>query len=223
MKSMSDNVSAAGTLPGYDRAEKPEREERSDEMRAAWALVLADAVVHRLPPLTLELGAPAPEAGSSVEPSVEAPPLAAASGHDGELEGGSAAAAGTSGAGGAGGDAPIEHMNVSVDDERLGRVAFTVRRDKGGLDIVIGVADSHVKALIEAERIALVQALKAAGLTVARVEVAATQPAGTLLAPNARGARSGMGPRGQNAKVRAYRTSLEEEATSTAENVDLTA
>lgn len=219
---MSDNVSGAGVLPGYDKLEKPERDERDEETRAAWALVFADAVVQRLPRLALELGAPAADADAGEQPAADAARSAAPGEHETALEGG-AASRGQSRVGGAEGDAPIEHMNVSVDDERLGRVAFTVTRDRGGLDIVIGVADTHVKALIEAERIALVQALKAAGLTVARVEVAATQPAGTLLAPNPRGARSSMGPRGQSAKVRAYRTSLEEEATSTAENVDLTA
>jgi hypothetical protein len=222
VKTMSDNVSGAGALPGYDQLEKPERDELDDERRAAWALVLADAVVHRLPRLALELGSASPDGGSSQQPAAEA----ARSATPGELEtelGGGGAARGQSRSGGAEGDAPIEHMNVSVDDERLGKVAFTVTRDRSGLDIVIAVADSHVKALIEAERIALVQALKAAGLTVARVDVAAARPAGTLLAPQPRGARSSSGPGGQSAKVRAYRTSLEEEATSTAENVDLTA
>jgi flagellar hook-length control protein FliK len=222
VKTMSDNVSSAGALPGYEKLEKPERDERDDETRAAWALVFAEAVVQRLPPLTLELGAASSDAGSSERPATDAARSAASGELEAELDGG-AASHGQSRVGGAEGEAPIEHMNVSVDDERLGRVAFTVTRDKSGLDIVIGVADTHVKALIEAERIALVQALKAAGLTVARVEVAATQPAGTLLAPTQRGARSSTGPRGQSAKVRAYRTSLEEEATSTAENVDLTA
>jgi hypothetical protein len=221
VKSMSDNVSGATALPGYDKLERPERDELDDERRAAWALVLADAVVHRLPRLVLELGSPSAE-GASEPPAAEAARGAARGELEMELEG-DGAARGQSRTGGAGGDAPIEHMNVSVDDERLGRVAFTVTRDRSGLDIVIAVADSHVKALIEAERIALVQALKAAGLTVGRVEVAATPPAGTLLAPNPRGARSNSGPRGESAKVRAYRTSLEEEATSTAENVDLTA
>ncbi len=220
---MSDNVSGAGALPGYDRPERDERVERDDETQATWALVLASAVVQRLP--ALELASASPDAGASDQPAEEAAPApSAARGElDGEL-GGGAAAHGSRGVGVGAGDAPLEHMNVSVDDERLGKVAFTVTRDRRGLDIVIGVADSHVKALIEAERIDLVQALKAAGLTVTRVEVAATQPAGTLLAPNVRGARSNMGPRGQSAKVRAYRTALdEEEATSTAENVDLTA
>ncbi|MET0412742.1 MAG: flagellar hook-length control protein FliK [Polyangiaceae bacterium] len=219
---MSDNVSGAGTLPSYDKLEKPERDELDDERRTAWALVLADAVVHRLPRLELELGAPSADAGTSEPPASEAALSATPGELETELDGGSAAR-GQSRVGGAGGAAPIEHMSVSVDDERLGKVAFTVTRDGSGLDIVIAVADSHVKALIEAERIALVQALKAAGLTVVRVEVAASQPAGTLLAPNPRGARSSSGSRGQSAKVRAYRTSLEEEATSTAENVDLTA
>lgn len=221
---MSDNVSSAGSLPGYDKPEKPERDERDDETRAAWALVLADAVVHQLPRLALELGTPSPDGCESEERAGDAAPPEATP-MEVELETDLGAGSGTAGArraGAAGGDAPIERMSVSVDDERLGRVAFTVTRASSGLDIVIGVADSHVKALIEAERIALVQTLKAAGLMLARVEVAATQPAGTLLAPSVRGARS-MSPRGQSAKVRAYRTSLEEEATSTAENVDLTA
>jgi flagellar hook-length control protein FliK len=212
---MSDSVSAAGALPSYEKTEQPERDERDDESRAAWALVLADAVVHRLPQLALELAPPVVEAPGSDESPSETAPIPAR----GEVDAG---AAGASRLGAASGEAPLAHMDVSVDDERLGKVAFRVTRDKGGLDIVIAVADSHVKALIEAERISLVQALKAAGLTVAKVEVAATQPAGTLLAPNSRGARS-TSPRGQSAKVRAYRTTLEEEATSTADNVDLTA
>jgi flagellar hook-length control protein FliK len=220
---MSDKVTSGGRASGVDGYEKrPERErdDANDETRAAWALAFTDAVVHRLPQLALAL-APSPPPASSeagAEGEGEATSELRGESRTSERTHGATAGLGVPG----GGDAPIENMSVSIEDARLGRVAFKVTREGTGLDIVIGVADSHVKALIEAERLDLVQALKAAGLRVCRVEVMGGDTPGTLLAPSSRAARS-TSSRGQNAKVRAYRTSLEEDEASTAENVDLTA
>jgi hypothetical protein len=224
---MSDNItsaSRASAIGGYEPSLE-EKRERRDTSDAAWALVLTDAVLHQLPRFTLDLAPPSPDASEDAEGATSAldPELSARS----ELaaHGDPGGALGSSNAVPGGGDGPdaLDQLSAHFDDARLGKVAFTVTRQAHGLDIVIGVADSDVKALIEADRLVLIQALKAAGLHVSRVEVMGSETAGTLLAPNPRGVRSSMSPRGQSAKVRAYRTSLEEEAASTADNVDLTA
>jgi flagellar hook-length control protein FliK len=224
---MSDNVTSASssTFAGGEKVEhearEKEREERDEGRQAAWALALTGAVLYQLPRLSLEHSPGSPANGDGAEAATEG---VSRLGDDEPAQTRGAPARSGSSVGDAGaGDAEPERMSVDLEDARLGKVAFTVTREARGLGIVIGVADSHVKALIEAERLSLIEALKAAGLDVARVEVTAGETPGTLLAPTNRGVRSSMSSRGQSARVRAYRTSLEEEPASTAENVDLTA
>ena len=184
-----------------------------DTDTSAWAYLLADAVVQRVPVPEALLAPPAPEGepGAAHAAEGETPTASFAAGGS---ERGTAAAAE--------GDAPIERVATEVEVSGLGKVAVSVTREPSGLSIVIGVADAHVKALIEAERAALVQALKLSGLSIARVEVWGNGAIGTALAQDPRGNRS-MSSRAANSKVRAYRTSQAEEPTDTAQNVDVTA
>jgi hypothetical protein len=111
-----------------------------------------------------------------------------------------------------------------VSDERFGRLSLHVARAEAGLDIVIGVADSSVKALIEAERAILVKMLEDAGLHVARVRIGSPPRAGTTLAVERGGpekARLGPGYSKPGAR-RTYPGSLEE-ADADSEGLDFTA
>jgi hypothetical protein len=218
--------SRASVIGADDKEEKTKREQRTDASQVAWAQVLAEAVLHQLPRFTLELAPPSADPGPLLEDAVvsaDSPSHAPYAELDAGIDGALARGNTNSVESGDEGQAVLERLSAHFDDEQLGKVLVTVTRDARGLDIVIGVADAHVKALIEAERLVLLQALKGAGLRVARVEVTGGESAGTLLAPNPKGARSSTSSRGQNARVRAYRTSLEEESAATAENVDLTA
>lgn len=114
---------------------------------------------------------------------------------------------------------------AEVSDERLGKLRLHVARAEGGLDIVISVADSRVKALIEGEQSILMKTLKDAGLRVASVQIGGPSRAGTGLAVDRGGAerpRAGGSFRQPGARWRAYQGSLEEDDTDS-EGVDFTA
>jgi hypothetical protein len=190
---------------------EPQRGVDDDRDNSAWAHLLADAVVQRVPVEALPALLAAEAQPGAHAPDAETPATTLAAGGSGR-----GAVAPSEG------DTPIERVATEVEVSGLGKVAVSVTREASGLSIVIGVADAHVKALIEAERAALVQALKVSGLSIARVEVWGNGAIGTALAQDPRGNRS-MSSRAANPKVRAYRTSQAEEPTDTARNVDVTA
>jgi hypothetical protein len=130
----------------------------------------------------------------------------------------------TNGVAGASGDKPVERLTTELSDVRLGRLELTVARGVSGLNIVINVADAHVKALIEADREALVKSLQDCGLRVASVRVGQSESSGTELArEGTERARANPALPKQNARWRAYRSSLDEENDADEEGVDLTA
>jgi hypothetical protein len=101
-----------------------------------------------------------------------------------------------------------------VSDEHFGRLQLHIARAEGGLDIVINVADSHVKALIEAEQATLVKTLKDAGLHIASVQIGSATRSGTPLAFDRGGperTRVSAGFPKASSKRRTYAASLEEE------------
>lgn len=208
------------------------REKERDAPDELWMLAVTSSVLARLPRLSLEgtLGAPA-QAGS--HPDDTAP-------GDGDGDrAGSPELAGPEDAGsarlGRAGRAPDGNaaqaqgvpaeLCAEVSDERLGKLRLHVARAEGGLDIVISVADSHVKALIEADRATLMKTLKDAGLRVASVQIGGPSRAGTGLAGGRGGAerpRTGGSLPQPGARWRAYQGSLEEDDTDS-EGVDFTA
>jgi hypothetical protein len=107
---------------------------------------------------------------------------------------------------------------------------LSVARGRNGLHIVINVADSRVKALIETERAQLIEGLQECGLSVFSVEIGTSLDPGTGLAQElvarervvAR-PRGSLGLRPANARVRAYSPPEEDDGDETAERVDVTA
>lgn len=218
---MSDHIHASKALA----APRTEEERQASEERAArdpslWASLLTRAVVERLPS-GLELGAPEPRAEANSEREAPRSTPGEAAGDDGSSPAAARGGSGVSGAEGSG-DAALEQLDAELSLGELGKVLVRVARGSGGLGIVIGVADTHVKALIEAERVRLLETLKAAGLHVARVEVLGNTAGGTALAPHGR-MQSPAIARAHNAKVRAYRTLEREEPEDESRNVDVTA
>jgi len=202
-----------------------EREEPHDEL---WALAVAELLVQRLPPLPR---------GAEAEPSAPTGNIAAALPNgSGELatpesaqaqasSTGHGASIGAPGGGSDGVEVPSQ-LSAEVSDERFGRLQLQVARGGAGLDIVINVADSRVKALIEAEHAVLIKTLKDAGLRVASVQIGSSSRPGTALALDRVGAerpRAGAALLKQNARRRAYPSSRDEEDDQSSEGVDFTA
>ena len=123
-----------------------------------------------------------------------------------------------------------DRLHAELSDSRLGRMQLSVARGPGGLHIVINVADSRVKALIEAERSMLLKSLQDCGLRVDSVEIGSQPLAGTAFAQQdatpqralAR-TRGDSGLRSSNARWRAYASQPEEDPDSENDRVDLTA
>ena len=205
-----------------------ERAGREDHDEELWLLSVAQLLVQRLPPpprggedapaVPSRNGAALAAAGSGELAPPENPEAqAGAAGH-----GTSAKARAT---GSAGVDVPSE-LCAEVSDERFGRLQLHVARGGAGLDIVINVADSRVKALIEAEHAVLIKTLKDAGLRVASVQIGNSSPPGTGFALDRVGAerpRAGAALTKPNARRRVYPSSRDEEADQSSEGVDFTA
>ena len=205
---MKTSFDAAGKDPLLASLEREREKERRapDEL---WALTLTQTLVAELPQLT---AAPADEA-SAPRPAALDPRRPTADGR--ELEG----------SGSSGPDAPAT-LSAEVSDERLGRLRVVVERLEGGLDIVINVADSRVKALIEAERGQLMKTLKDAGLHVASVQIGRASRAGTALAQDRGGAekvRSNAGAPKPPPRGRTYHVPPSDDGDADDEGVDKTA
>lgn len=180
----------------FDASRAHERNEERERPDPMWALVVTHALVERLPMLPRSAAAEASEAPPDVEQAGSISPSGAPAPDDalGRDEEGTRAS-GNARAGGRGPATNVpSELCAEVSDERLGRLALSVVRGQGGLDIVIRVADSHVKALIMADQSTLMRSLKDAGLAVASLQIGssnnigAAARAGTHLAVKVPGA-----------------------------------
>lgn len=201
------------------REREREREPRPDEL---WSAAVTQAVVRELPRVA---AAPAPaegdEAGAAEGAPESVPPGAGARW---EAAARSAGVDGADAASSSPSDGLPAELCTEVSDERLGKLRLVVARGARGLDIVINVADSHVKALIEAEQAILMKTLKDAGLSVASVQIGSAHRPGIVLAQDREGhgkARSSASLH-QPARWRTYKGSLEQEDAE-GDGVDLTA
>jgi hypothetical protein len=211
------------------RERQREREPLADEL---WTLAVTQALVSELPRgLHFAPEAPHDAAEAAAQGAPDSlPPLARAgweaAAARGALEHGAGEnpATGAAGTGDAAADGVPAELCTEVSDERFGKLRLLVARGARGLDIVINVADSHVKALIEAEQAILMKTLKDAGLSVASVQIGSASRPGTLLAQDREGpgkARPNASIRQPVAKWRTYPGSSEEDAER--DGVDLTA
>lgn len=196
----------------FDATRTPERNEERETPDPMWALVVTHALVERLPILPRSAAA-ASEAPPDVEQAGSISPSGAPAPDDalGADEGTRASGNGRAGGRGPATNVPSE-LCAEVSDERLGRLALRVVRGQGGLDIVIGVADSHVKALIMGEQSTLMRSLKDAGLAVASLQIGPSTPigiaarAGTHLAVKGPGAdRQGAESPGPDRRAASFR------------------
>jgi len=233
MKSSLDSPSASAAHASRAVSERDESaasareraggEEHDDEL---WALAVAQLLVQRLPPRSAENESPVPTRNGGVLAPTGSGELAAAE-NAGTSAGpaGHGASAQASGTRSDGIELPSQ-LSAEVSDERFGRLQLHVARGGAGLDIVINVADSRVKALIEAEHAVLIKTLKDAGLRVASVQIGNSSQPGTGLALDRVGVerpRAGAALSKPNARRRTYPSSREEDDDQSSEGVDFTA
>jgi hypothetical protein len=212
-----------------ERAASARERASTDDHEELWALAVAQLLVQSLPPPPPrgdEAEAPVPTRNGAAPPGMGSGELAtpaSAEAQAGATGHGTSSKAAETRAQGI--DMPSE-LRAEVSDERFGRLQQHVARGGAGLDIVINVADSHVKALIEAEHSVLIKTLKDAGLRVASVQIGGSPQAGTGLALDRGGAerpRAGAALPKPNARRRVYPTSREEQDDQSSEGVDFTA
>lgn len=209
-------------LPPREAAER----ERQPREQDAWASAIAQALVEARPRLTLAI---LPEAEGAAGPArVSEERVRTRDGAETAQAGSEAALSGTD-TGPEGPPLP-NRLIAELTDSRLGRLELCVARSASGLHIVINVADSHVKALIESEQSLLLKSLQDCGLRVDSVEIGSQLEIGTALAhPEAAQeralARSKGNPslRAGNIRGRGYGALPKEEPEDDAERVDLTA
>ena len=217
-------VGRAG-LPAEPAEPEPRERERGDD---AWALAITQALVEARPRLTLP--------GTPEEPA-HTPVAARVSDVNGEPGAGAGAEEGTSTQpGGAARSRAASEPQLptkiitELSDNRLGRMELSVARGERGLHIVINVADSHVKALIEAEQASLLKSLQGCGLSVDSVKIGSSSTSGTALAPQEAAqeralarSRGGQNLRPVNARWRGYGAPPEDDPEDDAERVNLKA
>lgn len=190
------SIHRAGEGPVSGEREARER----DEDPGVWVAAVTDALTRRVPvpPPEIREAAPAPADGARFEerPSGAAPTVSRAPG-----------------AGAEGTPSTPERLVTELSDSRLGRLELNVARGADGLLIVINVADTHVKALIEADRGALLKSLQDCGLRVASMRIGDGFRAGTALARQGEdGARLRETLPRPGARRRAYQSSPDEAA-----------
>jgi len=221
--SLHSPIGRTGLGPITGEPEAQEDAKKREHADDAWALAITQALVEVRPRLALpsdpELTArdsnPGPEPGAELSRAAS-----------GEVGTGDASAAEDARPG----PALPSRLLTELSDSRLGRMQLSVARGPSGLHIVINVADSRVKALIEAERSMLLKSLQDCGLRVDSVEIGSQPLSGTAFAQQdaaperalAR-TRGNSGLRSSNARWRAYTSPPEEDPDSDKERVDLTA
>jgi len=219
-------LGGAGSSAGLPEPEHPHK--KHDHSADLWAAVVAQAVVRELPRLSLASGMEAPSSTGQrpVEMSGPAQPTFTDPDSFGSVGGGTQT------------DGPWDpahtgapqlpaRLTTELLDSRLGRLELSVTRGTNGLDIVIGVADSHVKALIIADQSILMKSLVDCGLRVASMEIGGSAGAGTALALPRSGAedrpRGNLSLQKPNTRWQAYQGPLEEDTDTDGERVDFTA
>jgi flagellar hook-length control protein FliK len=224
---MSSNLHNPVGLDLLDRAPSgldAKKHHREDD---AWLLAVTQTLVQRLPPLQQRSLDLAPDADPTQPSTAIAGEAREKPNNGGAALDGNAAL---------GDDAPASspevqnRLTTELSDHRLGRLELSVARGRDGLHIVINVADSRVKALIETEQAQLLESLRECGLSVFSVEIGSNLGSGTGLAQElvaqeravAR-PRGSLGLRPANARARAYSPPTEEDGDETAERVDVTA
>jgi hypothetical protein len=196
MKTTLDATPSGGRFDASRARERNEERETPDPM---WALVVTHALVERLPMLPRSAAAEASEAPPDVEQTGGVTPSGAPAPDD--ALGADERASGNARVGGRGPATNVpSELCAEVSDERLGRLALRVVRGQGGLDIVIGVADSHVKALIMADQSTLMKTLKDAGLAVASLQIGSSTPIGAAARAGTHLAVKGLGAERQGAE-----------------------
>jgi hypothetical protein len=220
-------IAGAGLVSETALASRAAEDEAEDRERSedAWALAIAQTLMEGVRP---KLALPAsPEASAASVPALSAGAELAATPAPTEMDAGAAenGAKSTST-----GPTLPSRITTELSDSRLGRMQLSVARGPSGLHIVINVADSHVKALIEAEQALLWKSLQGCGLRIDSVRIGNTLEAGTGLAPEEASqeralARSRGNPnlRSGSARWRGYAAPTDEEPEDDAERVDLTA
>lgn len=230
MKTTLDPSQSRSRLEASLERERNEEREGPDPV---WTLVATQALVERVPLLPSPPIAQAGEAAFELEHTGSAPPSGSPPPDESlTTDGASKSGSGRVDERGSATNVPRE-LCAEVSDERLGRLALRVVRGQAGLDIVIGVADARVKALIMAEQSTLMRSLKDAGLAVVSVQIGSStractpSRAGTGLAVEGTGGerpRGAMPFRQPAARWRGYLGSPEEEGDEDGgEGVDLTA
>ena len=197
---MKTTLDATAGGSRFDASRARERNEERETPDPLWALVVTHALVERLPMLPRSV-AEASEAPPDVEQAGSIPPSGAPAPDDALRADEGARASGNGRVGGRGPATNVpSELCAEVSDERLGRLALRVVRGQGGLDIVIGVADSHVKALIMADQSTLMKSLKDAGLAVASLQIGSSTPLGTAARAGTHLAVKGLGAERQGAE-----------------------
>jgi len=96
------------------------------------------------------------------------------------------------------GTAESERLVISVNSADLGDLSLVLDRSKGGVRVVIGIADSRSAEAMLPERAALLRQLEHAGLRVESLQIVRQSDVGTVLAPS----RTIGGPRGPGQRPR---------------------
>jgi hypothetical protein len=214
-----DGGSDAHIDPQTAREKKREREPHADEL---WTLAVTQALVSELPRAV----APPPaenDAAMTAELAPDSVPPAAGPRWEAAAR---AETGATDAASGSESDGLPAELCTEVSDERFGKLRLVVARGARGLDIVINVADSHVKALIEAEQAILMKTLKDAGLSVASVQIGGAPRPGTQIAHDREGpgkSRQTPSLRQPASRWRTYQGGSIEEEDAEGDGVDLTA
>jgi hypothetical protein len=224
---MSSNLNNPVGLTLIDRSPGEAEAKKHHPEDDAWLLAVTQTVMQKLPQLpqlSLDLSADPERSQSAAEATGET--------RERPTEGGASLGEGTA----LEGDAPASspelqnRLTTELSDQRLGRLELSVARGRNGLHIVINVADSRVKALIETEQAQLINGLRDCGLRVFSVEIGSSLDPGTGLAQEAVAReravarpRGSLGLRPANARVRAYSPPEEDDGDETAERVDVTA
>jgi hypothetical protein len=224
---MSSNLQNPVGMNLLERSQSEVEVKKRHSEDDAWLLAVTQTVVQKLPQLpqlSLDLAPESDPTRPNTAIAGEAREKAVAGGD--ALDGGTATE----------GDAPASsvelqnRLTTELSDQRLGRLELSVARGRNGLHIVINVADSRVKALIETEQAQLLEGLRDCGLRVFSVEIGSSLESGTGLAQEAVAReravarpRGSLGLRPANARVRAYSPPTEEDGDESAERVDVTA
>lgn len=85
-------------------------------------------------------------------------------------------------------EATANTLTGSLDGGELGRVQFSLVRDRGGLRVVLGLENAQQRALLQADQASLRHAIESLGLRVQSVSFTTPEAAGIALAQGTSGA-----------------------------------